>query len=173
MEEIARVAAAARAGEPASIRLKVNSLVDPDVIDALYSASSAGVKIDIVARGLCVLRPGVPGLSENIRVRSVLGRFLEHSRIFWFQTGEEVHVWIGSADMMPRNLDRRVEVLAPIEDARLRAEIAHVLDALLADDRFAWELNGNGDWRRASPGPSAVSGQTVLMQRATKRAKKS
>jgi len=172
MEEIARVAAAARAGEPASIRLKMNSLVDPDVIDALYSASAAGVKIDIVARGVCVLRPQVPGLSENIRVRSVLGRFLEHSRIFWFQTGDDVHVWIGSADLMPRNLDRRVEVLAPIEDLRLRAEIALILDALLADDRFAWELDGDGEWRRVESGGSSVSGQAVLMQRATKRAKK-
>ena len=115
--------------------------------------------VEIITRGICTLRPGVPGLSERITVRSVLGRFLEHSRILSFQAGDEASTWIGSADLMPRNLDRRVEVLAPIEDSRLRAEIGVVLDALLADTRFSWELDADGAWHRTSPGPGEpVSG---------------
>jgi polyphosphate kinase len=174
LHEIGRVTAAARAGEAARIRLKVNSLVDPEAVAALYAASRAGVKVEIVARGICVLRPGVPGLSERITVRSVLGRFLEHSRILSFQAGDGVTTWIGSADLMPRNLDRRVEVLVPIEDARLRAEIGVVLDALLADTRFSWELDADGTWHRVEPKPGEprVSAQETLMLRATKRAKK-
>ena len=174
MGEIERVTAAARAGQVARIRIKVNSLVDPTIVEALYDASAAGASVEIVARGICVLRPGVPGLSERIIVRSVLGRFLEHSRILWFQAGDEVSAWIGSADLMPRNLDRRVEVLAPVEDMRLRAEIGLVLDALLADTRFSWELDADGAWSRTSPGPGErrLSAQEALMQRATKRAKK-
>jgi polyphosphate kinase len=174
LDEIERVADAARAGLTARIRIKVNSLVDPEIVDALYAASQAGARIEIVARGICVLRPGVPGLSETITVRSVLGRFLEHSRILSFQAGDDVRVWIGSADLMPRNLDRRVEVLVPIEDARLRAEVSTVLDTLLADTRSSWELGADGRWTRTAPAARAkpVSAQETLMRRAVRRAKK-
>ena len=174
LNEIDRVVRASRAGEVGRIRIKVNSLVDPEVIDALYAASSAGVTVEIIARGICMLRPGVSGLSERITVRSVLGRFLEHSRILSFQTNDRTTTWIGSADLMPRNLDRRVEVLVPVEDSRLRSDLAEVLDALLADTRFSWDLDAGGNWHRTEPKGRAkpVSAQEVLMTRATKRAKK-
>jgi polyphosphate kinase len=174
LHEIDRVTFAAQAGETARIRLKVNALVDPEVVDALYAASSAGATVEAITRGICVLRPGVAGLSERITVRSVLGRFLEHSRILSFQAGDRVTTFVGSADLMPRNLDRRVEVLVPVEDSRLRAEIATILDALLADTRFAWELGADGSWHRATPRPDdeARSAQEMLMASATKRAKK-
>ncbi len=174
LNEIDRVVRASRAGEGGRIRIKVNSLVDPEVIDALYAASSAGVTVEIITRGICVLRPGVAGLSERITVRSVLGRFLEHSRILSFQTNDRTTTWIGSADLMPRNLDRRVEVLVPVEDSRLRSDVAEVLDALLADTRYAWDLDADGNWHRAEPKARAksVSAQEILMARATKRAKK-
>jgi polyphosphate kinase len=174
LNEIDRVVRASRAGEGGRIRIKVNSLVDPEVIDALYAASSAGVTVEIITRGICVLRPGVPGLSERITVRSVLGRFLEHSRIMSFQTSDRTTTWIGSADLMPRNLDRRVEVLVPVEDSRLRSDLAEVLDALVADTRFSWELDADGDWRRTKANGRAkpLSAQEILMSRATKRAKK-
>ena len=174
LQQIAQVAHAAAAGETARIRLKVNSLMDEEVIDALYAASTAGATVEIVTRGICCLRPGVPGVSERITVHSVLGRFLEHSRIFSFQTGDHVAVWIGSADLMPRNLDRRVEVMTPVEDSRLRVDVGVVLDALLADTRFAWTLGPDGTWRRCGParGKAAVSAQEALMERAAGRAKK-
>jgi polyphosphate kinase len=174
LHEIDRVAQAARAGEAARIRIKVNALVDPEIVEALYAASGAGVTVEAVTRGICVLRPAVPGLSERITVRSVLGPFLEHSRILSFQAGDRLSTWIGSADLMPRNLDRRIEVLAPVEDARLRARVAGVLDALLADNRFAWELGADGRWSRvvAPPGQHPVSAQELLMQQALARAKK-
>jgi polyphosphate kinase len=174
LNEIDRVVRASRAGEAGRIRIKVNALVDPEVIDALYAASSAGVTVEIITRGICMLRPGVAGLSERITVRSVLGRFLEHSRILSFQTNDRTTTWIGSADLMPRNLDRRVEVLVPVEDSRLRSDLAEVLDALLADTRFSWELDAEGNWHRTEPKGRAkpVSAQEVLMTRATKRAKK-
>ncbi len=150
--EISRVARAASAGETARIRIKVNSLADEEIIEALYAASAAGAAIEIITRGICCLKPGIPGLSEGITVRSVLGRYLEHSRIYSFTAGDKTAVWIGSADLMARNLDRRVEVLAPIEDSRLRVEIGAVLDALLADTRFSWELGARrGTWQRTAP----------------------
>jgi polyphosphate kinase len=174
LNEIDRVVRAARAGEGGRIRIKVNSLVDPEVIDALYAASAAGVTVEIITRGICMLRPGVPGLSERITVRSVLGRFLEHSRILSFQTGDRTTTWIGSADLMPRNLDRRVEVLVPIEDSRLRSDVAEILDALLADTCFSWELDADGAWHRTQPKGRAkpVSAQEFLMARTVRRAKK-
>jgi polyphosphate kinase len=173
LSEIDRVARAAQDGEAGRIRIKVNSLVDPEVIDALYAASSAGATVEIVTRGICTLRPGVSGLSERITVRSVLGRFLEHSRILSFQTGQRTTTWIGSADLMPRNLDRRVEVLVPVEDARLRADVADILDALLADTRFSWKLDSEGAWQRTRPRgrTKPVSAQELLMARVTTRAK--
>jgi len=174
MYEIERVVAAARGGEPARIRIKVNALADPEITEALYSASSAGVTIELITRGICTLRPGVPGLSDRITVRSVLGRFLEHSRIFSFQTGERTTTWIGSADLMPRNLDSRIEVLVPVEDARLRAEIDAILEALLADTRSSWDLDSEGTWHRTKsrPGESARSAQEKLMAQAVKRTAK-
>jgi polyphosphate kinase len=172
--EIRRVEQAAVGGEPARIRLKVNALVDPEIVAALYAAANAGAVIEVITRGVCVLRPGVPGSSETITVRSVLGPFLEHSRIFSFQAGERVLTWIGSADLMPRNLDRRVEVLAPVEDAKLRVRITGMLDALGADTRFAWELDADGTWSRVTPAQHAepMSAQELLMKQALARAKK-
>jgi polyphosphate kinase len=174
LHEINRVAQAASAGETARIRIKVNALVDPEIVEALYAASQAGATIEAITRGSCVLRPGVPGLSEGITVRSVLGPFLEHSRILSFHAGEHTSTWIGSADLMPRNLDRRVEVLAPVENPALRARLGAVLDALLADTRFAWELDADGSWTRvtSSPGEEPLSAQELLMDRALAQAKK-
>ena len=173
MSEIDRVTRAARAGEVARIRIKVNALVDPEAIEALYAASAAGVTIEIITRGICALHPGVAGAGDGITVRSVLGRFLEHSRIFSFEVGDRVSTWIGSADVMPRNLDRRIEVLVPVEDAQLRAEVTAILDALVADTRFAWELDGDGVWQRTKPRKKEkpVSAQELLMARAAKRGK--
>ena len=131
------------------IVMKMNSLVDPAIIDLLYEASGAGVEIDLIIRGICCLRPGVPGLSENIRVRSIVGRYLEHSRIFHFANGAGEGVpayYIGSADLMPRNLDRRVEALVPIADAGLQRRLREVLDVNLADDTLAWILDADGTW---------------------------
>jgi len=133
------------------IVMKMNSLVDWDLITALYEASSAGVSIDLIVRGICCLRPGVPGLSENIRVRSIIGRYLEHSRIFAFGGRAERHYYIGSADLMPRNLDRRVEAVTPVVDPKLTARLQEILDVNLADDVLAWELDGDGQWSRVSP----------------------
>ncbi len=171
--EIERVINAASGGEPARIRIKVNSLTDVGIIDALYAASSAGVTIELITRGICALRPAVAGLSDRITVRSVLGRFLEHSRIFSFQTGDGTTTWIGSADLMARNLDGRIEVLVPVEDARLRAEIDAIFDALLADTRCSWTLDGEGAWHRtAEPGGRGLSAQETMMARAAKRGSK-
>jgi polyphosphate kinase len=173
LHEIERVRQAAAAGEIARIRIKVNAFSDPEIIEALYAASRAGTTIELITRGICLLRPGVPGLSDGITVRSVLGPFLEHSRILSFQAGDRLTTWIGSADLMPRNLDRRVEVLAPVEDTRLRARIAGVLDTLLADTRFAWELGPDGRWSRVAPAAGAASSaQETLMRQAAARTKK-
>jgi polyphosphate kinase len=134
------------------------------VINALYAASAAGVRVDVVTRGICALLPRVPGLSDRITVRSVLGRYLEHSRILTFEAGERKVVLLGSADLLTRNLDRRVEVLVPLEEAALQARIEGILDALLADTRHAWELGNDGTWSRARPasGEPAMSAQASL-----------
>ncbi|WP_183092505.1 RNA degradosome polyphosphate kinase [Nocardioides stalactiti] len=137
-----------RAGRPSGIRMKVNSLVDEQVIDALYLASNAGVPVELFIRGICALRPGVPGLSENITVRSILGRFLEHSRIFWFASGGESSAWIGSADMMHRNLDRRVEVLVRLPTRENVVAVEALLDQAFAEETDAWELREDGEWKR-------------------------
>jgi polyphosphate kinase len=174
VREIQAVARAATAGERALIRIKVNSLVDDAVIDELYAAARAGATVEIVTRGICALRPGVVGVSEGITVRSVLGRFLEHSRMYVFHAGERASYWIGSADLMPRNLDRRIEVLAPVENARLRGQLDDIFDALLADDRQSWTLRPDGRWTRNAPGQAGadVAAQDALMTRAKKRAYK-
>ncbi len=140
VEEIEATVAAHRAGEEARIALKMNALVDAGCIQALYEASQAGVPVDLNVRGVCCLRPGVPGVSENVRVVSIVGRFLEHSRIYAFQRGDETRVLTGSADLMPRNLDSRVELVAPIEDETLKAELLDVLERCFADNANAWEL---------------------------------
>ena len=148
LDEIRRTVEAHEAGEQARIVMKMNSLVDRRCIRALYEASQAGVPIDLNIRGICCLVPGVPGVSDNIRVVSVVGRFLEHSRVYAFQRGDERHCYIGSADLMPRNLDTRVELLVPVRDSALRAEIEEVIERCLADDTFAWDLGSEGSWKR-------------------------
>jgi polyphosphate kinase len=173
VEEIRAVAAAAAEGEHARIRVKVNHLTDPRLIDELYLASQAGAQIDVVARTTCTLRPGVEGLSENIRVRSIVGRFLEHSRIFSFEAGERSRTYLGSADLMQRNLDHRIEVLAPVENARIRQDVHTILDSALADDTSSWLLGPDGTWTRATPGEKPHSHHTTMMRRALTRARRS
>ncbi len=153
-----------RAGRPAGIRIKANSVVDEALIDALYLASGAGVQVDLLVRGICALRPGVPGLSENIRVRSVLGRFLEHSRVFWFADGGEPVCWIGSADLMHRNLDRRVEVLVRMPGEESRRPLTELLDLAFHDDTAAWELRSDGTWEHHD-GPVHLQERLIESQR--------
>ena len=132
------------------IIIKVNNLIDQEIIDALYGASQSGAQVDLLVRSMCSLRPGVPGLSERIRVRSIVGQFLEHSRIFSFGNGGRPEYYLGSSDLMPRNLDRRVEAVVPVSDSRLRHRLQQILDTALADDILAWELGSDGSWRRVS-----------------------
>ncbi len=155
-------------GTDGHIIMKMNSLVDADMIDHLYAASQAGVTIELIVRGICCLRPGVPGLSENITVRSIVGRFLEHSRVMVFANGEgkgQSHYLLGSADMMPRNLDRRVEAMVPIEDPYLKAQIDDTLGVELMDAHLAWSLDSEGKWRRVGNDPSTNS-QAALVEMA-------
>lgn len=153
-----------RAGRPARIRIKANSVVDETLIDGLYLASQAGVPIEMLIRGICALRPGVPGLSETIEVRSVLGRFLEHSRIYWFENSGEPSVWIGSADLMHRNLDRRVEVLVRLPDPDNVGEVRHLLDQAFDPGTAAWTLDAQGNWTRNS-GEADLQAALVERQR--------
>ena len=171
VEEIERTVAAHEAGEDARIRMKMNSLVDAGCIRALYKASIAGVKVDLNVRGICCLRPGVPGVSENIRVVSIVGRFLEHSRVYAFQRGSEDRVLMGSADLMPRNLDSRVELVAPVEDEELKGEMLDVLDRCFADNTNAWELTEDGRWsREVTLGEGRRNVQEELRERHAARA---
>ena len=155
-----------RAGRPARIRMKMNSLVDEAIMDALYLASQEGLPVQLMTRAICALRPGVPGLSETIEVRSILGRFLEHSRVFWFDNGGEPEAWIGSADMMHRNLDRRVEVLVRLPEVALVEEVGEMLDLAFWHDTSAWELHSDGDWVRND---GNVSYQEALIERHRRR----
>jgi polyphosphate kinase len=138
----------AAAGRPAHITLKLNAIVDTPVIEALYRAASAGVDIDLIVRGACSIQPGIPGVSERIRVRSIIGEFLEHSRIWGFENGGDREWFIGSADLMDRNLDRRVEAVVPVEDSEAKARLAEVIELMLADDRRSWQLQPDARWVR-------------------------
>ena len=168
LREIERTVEAHRAGEDARIVMKMNSLVDKRCIRALYEASQAGVRVDLNIRGICCLRPGVPGVSENIRVVSVVGRFLEHTRVYGFRRGDRRDYWMGSADLMPRNLDTRVELLAPVTSEPLKEEIEDTLERCFADDTFAWELQPDETWKRRTGGNRSVHRE--LMERALERA---
>jgi polyphosphate kinase len=151
-----------RDGAGGHVIMKLNALVDPGVIDGLYHASEAGVRIDLLVRGTCSLVPGIPGKSESIRVRSIVGRYLEHSRILYFRNAGDERYFIGSADMMERNLDRRVEVVAPIDDPLLQARLKEVLGVMLADDRRAWELGADREWRRVEASLARPSGMDTF-----------
>ena len=154
----------ARAGRPAAIKAKMNALVDPAIIARLYEASQAGVQIDLVVRGMCCLRPGMEGVSENIRVSSVIGRFLEHSRMFWFANGGQEESYIGSADWMGRNLDRRVEAVVPIEDPNLHQKLVRLIDTYLADTCSAWDMQADGSFQRRIPEDESIAVQNTLIK---------
>jgi polyphosphate kinase len=164
-----------KAGRPAHIRMKMNSIVDEVIIDALYRASQAGVPVDLVVRGICAVRPGVPGMSETIRVRSVLGRFLEHSRVFHFQAGGEQVCLIGSADLMHRNLDRRVESLVRLSDEAQIEWLRGLLEQGASDDTSSWHLGADGSWSRHhlnAEGEPLIDMQQVLIDRANRQHRK-
>jgi polyphosphate kinase len=163
----------AKAGREARITAKMNALQDPKIIEDLYAASKAGVKIELIVRGFCCLRPGVPGMSENIRIISILGRFLEHSRIYHFLNGGNEEYYIGSADWMNRNLDWRVEAITPVEDPALRERLRDILEVMRADRSHAWELNADGNWMRLPPperGP-VIDTHNAMMSRAIRLGK--
>ena len=154
----------AREGRGGHIRAKMNALVDLGIIALLYEASAAGVRIELIIRGMCCLRPGVEGVSEGITVVSVIGRFLEHSRLFWFANGGQAEMFFGSADWMPRNLDRRVEAVAPIEDPRLQKQIEALLELYLTDTS-AWHMHSDGHFEQRQQAGEARLTQMLLMER--------
>jgi polyphosphate kinase len=171
VELIERTAERHSTRRPGRIVMQMNALVDAACIRALYAASRAGVQIDLIVRGICRLRPGVPGVSENIRVRSIVGRFLEHSRIWTFANGKRRDHYIGSADLMPRNLDLRVEVVTPVTDPDLTGRLQEILDVMLADNQQAWELLVDGTWQRRQPadGEERVATHKALCELALRR----
>ena len=156
----------ARAGRPGRIKAKMNSLVDPKIIGLLYEASQAGVQIELIIRGMCSLIPGREGLSETITVISIIGQFLEHSRIFWFHNGGDAEVFIGSADWMSRNLDRRVEAVTPVDDPPLREKLERLLDLYLSDNHGSWDMHSDGHFsaRRPAEGEPVRHAQTALIR---------
>ncbi|MCP9773812.1 polyphosphate kinase 1 [Synechococcus sp. Tobar12-5m-g] len=154
----------ARSGGVGAIRAKMNALVDPAIIALLYEASQAGVKIDLIIRGMCCLRPGLAGVSENIRVQSIIGRFLEHSRLFWFGNNGEPEIYFGSADWMPRNLDRRVEAVTPVDDPKLRAQLERLLDGYFSDNCSAWDMQSDGTFVQRQPEGEPRSAQLDLIK---------
>jgi len=166
IEMIEREAERSTHKRPGRIAMKMNALVDDRIVDALYAASQKGVVIDLIVRGPCTLRPGVPGLSETVRIHSIVGRFLEHSRIYRFGIGESSEYWIGSADMMDRNLDRRVEALVRVDAPALRDRLDGLLDLAWADNTGSWELKPDGAWTRLTPDGEPISLQDELMQQA-------
>ncbi|MET0404458.1 MAG: polyphosphate kinase 1 [Cystobacter sp.] len=170
LEEVRRTIAMHSVHHPSRIQLKMNALVDPAMIRALYDASRAGVKVDLNIRGICCLRPHVPGVSENIQVVSTLGRFLEHSRIYLFERGGETRCYIGSADLMPRNLDHRVEALTPVEDPALSSQVRDILDRCLSENTHAWTLQADGAWLRRSQEGEKRCAQQELMERSIRMA---
>ncbi len=169
IERIDREIANHQAGRSSGIRIKSNSIVDETIIDKLYEASRAGVEVDLVVRGICTLRPGVPGLSENIRVRSILGRFLEHSRVYWFANGGANEAWIGSADLMHRNLDRRVEVLVRVPSPEHITQLGALLETSVSDETLSWHLGPDGTWVRHE----GTDLQTTLTDQARSRRSRS
>jgi len=165
LELIARETAHAKAGRGGRIIAKMNALVDPGIIEALYRASQSGVEIDLIVRGICCLLPGVPGVSERIRVISIIGRFLEHSRLQYFANGGHPEYYFGSADWMPRNLDRRVEAMVPVEDVQLHQRLQSLLETCLSDNRQAWELGADSQYRRRFPdGAPERATQQIFMR---------
>lgn len=164
----------AKTGKKAFIQAKMNSLCDAGIIAALYEASAAGVKIDLVVRGICCLKTGIPGISDNITVRSIVGDFLEHSRIFYFHNNGFEEVYMGSADWMPRNLDKRVEILFPVEDVSLKEEVIHIMDILLRDNKKAREMQADGTYKRvARRGKEPLSAQEYFCEEALPTPKES
>jgi polyphosphate kinase len=171
LDQIAETIDAHSAETPGRIAIKLNSLTDQRCIEALYEASRAGVRVDLNVRGICCLRPGIPGISENIEVVSIVGRFLEHSRVFAFERRGETKVFMGSADLMPRNLDTRVELVVPLDQDDVRAEVLEAVELCLADTRNAWELRADGEWERRIPVDGDVrDAQAELMRRHATRA---
>lgn len=155
----------AKAGKPARVIFKTNQITDPETIRALYQASQAGVKIDLIVRGICCLRPGILGISEKIRVISIIGRFLEHSRVYYFQNGGKEEIYMGSGDLMERNLDRRVEVMAPIYSEKIKHSVkTHILETMLNDNQQASELKTNGDYAKITSKKDPLSAQQYLLQ---------
>lgn len=170
---IAREEENARQGAPALIKAKMNSLCDPDIIEALYKASAAGVKIQLIIRGICCLKVGIPGVSENITVRSIVGNFLEHSRIFYFANAGKPEIYAGSADWMPRNLDRRVEIVFPLEDPEVRKKAEHILDLELQDTMQASILQPDGSYEKVDRrGKEKINSQLIFCQEAAEAARK-
>jgi polyphosphate kinase len=155
----------AKAGKPARIIAKMNALLEPEIIKALYVASGAGVKIDLIVRGVCALRPGIAGLSEKIRVRSIVGRFLEHSRIFYFRSGGENAIYLSSADWMDRNFFRRIEICFPVLEAKLKKRVlAEGLNVYLKDNQQAWEMDSEGNYHvRSAKGHRKLCAQEALL----------
>ena len=158
-------------GHPARIIAKMNSLCDRDIIAALYEAASAGVKIDLIVRGICCLRTGIPGVSENITVRSIVGNFLEHSRIFYFENDDNFEIYCGSADWMPRNLERRVEILFPVDRPELKEELLHILQSQLKDNVKASVLQADGSYEKVDRrGKTRFQSQETFCQEALNKA---
>jgi polyphosphate kinase len=153
LEKIENEIANAKAGKPAGIQMKLNSLLDEEFVEALYAASNAGVKIDLIIRGICAIRPGIKGLSENITVRSILGRFLEHSRVYHFVNGGDDEYWIGSSDLMHRNLDRRVESLVRVERPVHKASLQELIDLSISDETASWHQE-DSSWKRVTTNKS-------------------
>jgi polyphosphate kinase len=174
LREIERTIESHSPERPARIRMKMNALLDAPSIRALYRASRAGVQVELNVRGICALRPGIPGVSENIEVVSVVGRFLEHSRIYSFERpGEEERVYIGSGDLMPRNLYNRVELVAPVDDPGSRADLLDILNRSLADNTNAWVLGADGGWTRRTPSGDPRNVQRELIELHESRAAES
>jgi polyphosphate kinase len=164
VQRIRREMAHAEAGRPARIVAKMNAIVDAEIIALLYQASSAGVTVDLLVRGISCLRPGIPGLSDRIRVVSIIGRFLEHSRVWYFANGGEPEVSISSADWMPRNLDRRIEAAVPLDSPVERERVRELLELMWSDNRQAWDLGSDGAWTQRVPGEKEIATHKAMVE---------